>query len=459
MNLVEILAIGIPTLSFTVASISILYINIKNAIIISILSCIISLVSQLLSLILYPSEIVLFDGIMIVDKLGYFLSIIVIVSSLIVLIGSYTHIKNWRTSNSLIALILLTLLGIIFLSFSNNIIMIIISWAISSAATYAISVLRKDYLSADAGLKYLIMGLISSSFMILGFSLYILASSSLQLVIISSVSYLNILYLSLVFLSIAFLFKMGAFPFQGWLPDVYILSDRVVVSFISSIGKFIGIVPLVRILYNLLSTSQASTSNLIILIIFSIISILSLVYGNVIAFSRRELSAMLAYSSIAQVGFFLLGVSVLPSKIAVAGILLHLLAYSIAQAGLFIFTSYVEKLNGTSRFEGLRGLYKDRILTASVILLLLSLLGIPPLLGFWSKLFIFASTISYPWLTVIGVLMSAISAGYYIPPLRELFREGEIEIVRSSERLATIGAGFLILILGIVSPLIYGVLV
>lgn len=454
MNLVEILAIGIPTLSFTVASISILYINIKNAIIISILSCIISLISQLLSLILYPSEIVLFDGIMIVDKLGYFLSIIVIISSLIVLIGSYTHIKNWRTSNSLIALILLTLLGIIFLSFSNNIIMIIISWAISSAATYAISVLRKDYLSADAGLKYLIMGLISSSFMILGFSLYILASSSLQLVIISSVSYSNILYLSLVFLSIAFLFKMGAFPFQGWLPDVYILSDRVVVSFISSIGKFIGIVPLVRILYNLLSTS-----NLIVLIIFSIISILSLVYGNVIAFSRRELSAMLAYSSIAQVGFFLLGVSVLPSKIAVAGILLHLLAYSIAQAGLFIFTSYVEKLNGTSRFEGLRGLYKDRILTASVILLLLSLLGIPPLLGFWSKLFIFASTISYPWLTVIGVLMSAISAGYYIPPLRELFREGEIEIVKSSERSATIGAGFLILILGIVSPLIYGVLV
>ncbi|MEM0363685.1 MAG: NADH-quinone oxidoreductase subunit NuoN [Sulfolobaceae archaeon] len=458
MNLTEVLAIGIPTISLTISSILILYTNFKIAIITSLVTCIISVISLSISWGLGLTDVLLFDNIIIIDKLGYFLSITSIISSIIVVVGSYDHIRLWRTANSLISLILLTLLGIIFLSFSNNIVLIIISWAISSAATYAISVLRKDLLSGDAGLKYLIMGLISSSFMILGFSLYILASSSLQLLSVAGISYINILPISIVFLGVAFLFKMGAFPFQGWLPDVYILADRVAVSFISSIGKFIGIVPLIRIIYNLLNSSTYSVFNTVVLILFSVIAILSLIYGNVIAFSRRELSAMLSYSSIAQVGFILLGVSVLPSNIAVAGILLHLLAYSIAQAGLFLLTSYVEKVAGTSRFEGLRGFSKDRLITASSILLLLSLLGVPPLLGFWSKLFIFASTISYPWLTIIGVLMSAISAGYYILPIREIFREGEVEIVRSSERTAVIVAGFLILVLGLIAPLIYGVL-
>jgi NADH-quinone oxidoreductase subunit N len=454
------MSIGIPSVILVVSSIIVLYIRPKSAII---LGSLISLLSALLFTVFWILGVegyYIFQRTVLIDRLGYFISIAASLTTFIVLLGSMSHIEIWPTSNSFVSLSLLTLLGIIYLSFSNNIILIIISWTISSAATYAITVLRKDYFSSDAGLKYLIMGIISSSFLILGLSLYIVSSSNLEIINLNNIKFITIILLSIVLLSVAFLFKIGAFPFQSWLPDVYIMADRVSVALVSSIGKFIGLTPLVRILYNLLSgVNDNGIVSLFILTIFSLISILSLTYGNVIAFSRKELSALLAYSSIAQAGFFLLGVSVLPSNVALAGIILHLISYSIAQAGLFLFTSYIEKLNGSSRFEALRGLSNDRILSFSVIMMFLSLLGVPPLLGFWSKLFIFASTFSYPWLTVIGVIMSAISAGYYIPPLREMFREGNVEIVKSTERTATIIAGILILALGLIAPLIYGVIV
>ncbi len=387
------------------------------------------------------------------DNLGYLFSIIILVGTLVVLIGGKTHIENWSTRSSMLSLLLLTGLGLVYMAFAYNILIIMGAWGISSAASYAITMLRKDYKSVDAGIKYLIMGLISSSFMIFGFALYFLSVNTFSLNY-TTVEYPYLFMLSLAMLSVAFLFKLGAFPFQGWLPEVYINADRISVSFVSSVGKLLGIIPLLRIIS--LGDPNESILNFIV-VLFSVMSILSMIVGNIVAFSRKDLPSILAFSSITQMGFILIGFVALKvnTQIAEAGLATQSLAYVIAQAGLFNFVNYVEKISGTARFEGLRGLAKaDRVLATSASILVLSLLGIPPILGFWGKLFLFESVYLYPWLIIIAVLSSAISAGYYIPIIREMFREGEINYVKSEEIDSVIFSAILSIGIGIISPLI-----
>ncbi|MEM4085632.1 MAG: NADH-quinone oxidoreductase subunit NuoN, partial [Saccharolobus sp.] len=316
-----------------------------------------------------------------------------------------------------------------------------------------ITMLHKDYMSVDAGIKYLIMGLVSSSLMIIGFASYLVATDSLFFT--TNVIYQDLFYFAITFISISFLFKIGVFPFQAWLPDVYTYSDRISVAFISSVGKLVGIIPLFRVIY-------LSDPNIVEIVIFVIISILSMIIGNITAFSRRDIASILSFSSISQMGYILIGFAMFPISpdIAIVGILIQSLAYGIAQVGLFGILSHVEKVSGTSDLSGLRGMASiDKPLAFSLTVLILSLLGIPPIFGFWGKLFLFESSFSFPWYTIIAVLNSAISAGYYIPIIREIFREGEFELTKSSERDSALASAILSIILGIIIPLVFQALV
>ncbi|MEM4080554.1 MAG: proton-conducting transporter membrane subunit, partial [Metallosphaera sp.] len=236
------------------------------------------------------------------------------------------------------------------------------------------------------------------------------------------------------------------------------MADRGSISFVSSVGKLVGIVPLLKIL-TLGDPSSLEETALVVL--FATISILSMVVGNIVAFSRSDVASILSFSSIAQMGFILIGFAVIQINITLAEIAIftQILAYVISQAGLFNFLSHVEKLNGTTNLEGLRGLAKaDKALASSAAILLLSLLGIPPILGFWGKLFLFESAYFLPWLVIIGVINSAASAGYYIPVIREMFREGSVKVIKSGERDSVIIAAILSIIVGILAPLVLVVL-
>ena len=399
----------------------------------------------------------LFSQTLYISSFGYFISISALLATIITIYGGITHLETLRTRASFLSLAMLADLGVIYLSFAYNVVTILASWGIASAATYVIALIRKDYSSTIAGVKYLVMGLLSSSFMVFGFAFYILGTGTLSLD--APIKYQTLILLGVVILSIAFLFKIGAFPFQAWLPDVYSMSDRVSTAFVSSVGKIVGIAPLLDVIYYLKPTGELALE---VFVVFAVVTIMSLVFGNIVAFSRQDFASMLAYSSITQVGFMLIAITMLPynPSVATSGLMIYLLAYSIAQAGLFIALSHIEKVSGTSYIEGFRGMSSsDKALAFSVTVLLLSLLGIPPILGFWAKLFVLEASFSQPWLTVIGFLNSAVSAGYYIPPIREIFREGEFKKVNSTERDATIIASVLSIALGIVAPLIAGVII
>lgn len=462
MMFMDYIPIVIPSLLIVFSSIAVLYIDNGNrsryyaAVDLTLGVLLFSFLVLIIFYALGYYNYELFSSTLYISNFGYFISISSILATIIIIYGGIEHLETSKTRSSFLSLVMLTDLGVIYLAFSYNVITILASWGIASAATYVIALIRKDYSSTISGVKYIIMGLLSSSLMVLGFAFYILGIGSLALD--ASISYQALVIMGLMFLSIAFLFKIGAFPFQAWLPDVYSMSDRVSVAFVSSVGKIVGIAPLFDVIYFL---KPSGILALAVFVIFAIISVMSLIFGNIVAFSRQDFASVLAYSSITQVGFMLIAITMLPYDVSVAtgGLMVYLLAYSIAQAGLFVALSHIEKVTGTSYIEGFRGMSSsDKVLAFAVTILLLSLLGIPPILGFWAKLFVLEASFSQPWLTVIGFLNSAVSAGYYIPPIREIFREGEFKLVNSTERDATIIASVLSIALGIVAPLIVGVI-
>lgn len=461
MSFIPYVPIVATSIVILFSSISVLFMdndkNYKSALYLTSGSLILTLAILTISLYLRLYNYSLFSSSLYLDVPGYLLSFVTLVGTLVALVGLGGHIESWKTRSSMLSLIMLTDLGVIYMAFAYNVLVILTGWAIASAATYAITMLRKDRLSVEAGIKYLILGLVSSSFMILGFAAYVVSTNTLSLAF-SSASYPDLLLLGIALLAMSFMFKIGAFPFQGWLPDVYTMADRGSISFVSSVGKLVGIVPLLKIL-TLGDPSSLEETALVVL--FATISILSMVVGNIVAFSRSDVASILSFSSIAQMGFILIGFAVIQINITLAEIAIftQILAYVISQAGLFNFLSHVEKLNGTTNLEGLRGLAKaDKALASSAAILLLSLLGIPPILGFWGKLFLFESAYFLPWLVIIGVINSAASAGYYIPVIREMFREGSVKVIKSGERDSVIIAAILSIIVGILAPLVLVVL-
>ncbi|QIW25009.1 NADH-quinone oxidoreductase subunit NuoN [Sulfolobus sp. S-194] len=460
--ILQYIPIVLPSILIVFSSIAVLYIDngSRSRYIIAVDLSIGTLLVSFLTLIIFYGlgyyDYSIFSSTLYLSNFGYFIAISAILATIIVIYGGMESLEPIKTRSSFLSLAMLTDLGVIYLGFAYNVITILASWGIASAATYVIAMIRKDYSSTIAGVKYLIMGLLSSSLMVLGFAFFILGIGSLSLD--ATINYQTLVILGIMLLSVAFLFKVGAFPFQAWLPDVYSMSDRVSVAFVSSVGKIVGIAPLFDIVYFLKPSGIVGLS---IFVIFALITVMSLIFGNIVAFSRQDFASMLAYSSITQVGFMLIAITMLPYNptVSISGLMVYLLAYSIAQSGLFIALSHIEKVSGTSYIEGFRGMSSsDKALAFAVSVLLLSLLGIPPILGFWAKLFVLEASFSQPWLTIIGFLNSAVSAGYYIPPIREIFREGEFRNVNSTERDAVIIASILSIALGIVAPLIVGVI-
>ncbi len=458
--ILDYLPVVIPSIVLVFSSIAVLFIDngskgsYKASYYLAITSLVVVLAALMAFFGLGVNDFYLFSSTLHVDTVGYFLSLATVLGALVSLIGAQEHIEGWKTRSSMLSLSLLTVLGVIYMAFSNNVVVILTGWGISSAASYAIAMLRKDYGSVIAGIKYLVMGLVSSSLMVIGFAAFALGAGTLQFNF-TSVPYPDILALGLVLISVSFLFKVGAFPFQGWLPDVYTGADRVSVSYISSVGKMVGVVPLVRVL---LAGDPLPLERTLTVVAFATVSILSMTIGNVIAFSRKDVASILSFSSVSQMGFVLIGFTtlLLNQGLALAGIVVQMMAYVVAQAGLFNFVNHVEKVSGTTDLRGLRGLSsKDKGLAVASTILLLSLLGIPPILGFWGKLFLFLSAFNLPWLVIIAVLNSAVSAGYYIPVIREMFREGEeFGLVKSPERDSVIFAAVISIALGLISPLL-----
>lgn len=302
--------------------------------------------------------------------------------------------------------------------------------------------------SAEGALKYFVYGSVSSALFLFGLSMiYGLTGSTQFFAIRQAIEPLsgqsgglsgNIAAATAVLLVlVGFGFKVAAVPFHMWAPDAYEGAPAPVTAWIATGSKVASFIALMKVLLNALGPWAASPGSLLSpgwIGIIAVLSAASMTYGNLAALAQTNLKRMLAYSSIAHAGYMLVGVVAagvsVKSAESAGAVLFYLLVYSFANLGAFALAAWLARDKGTEQISDLNGLgYKYPVLAACVLLLMLSLIGLPPLAGFFGKLYMFMEALderregrlTLIWLVAIGLLNSVISAFYYVRVLKAMF--------------------------------------
>jgi len=381
----------------------------------------------LFALTLNQGALTLYNNALIIDSFGAFLFLIVSIVSFVVTLASFRQTKGWTTAPSFFSLLLIITAGVYFIISVNDLVLLLAAWSLISVGAYALVAIKKDEASLEGASKYAIMGVTASVFLMFGVFLLIgLTGTTTNLTAMAqaaTAANLPLTMIAIIMIVVGIGFKIGIVPFHGWLPDVYGGVNTITVSFVSTVLKVAGVLALFRILYPFAAVLGDKW-----LILFSILSIATMTFGNIAALIQRNVQRMMAYSSIAQVGYILVGFAAATSATGAAigeqGIALHLTAYVLATSGIFIALAYIKQKGIQTDLNGVGGLWRKMpVLSIGMTVLLLSLIGMPPLLGFWSKFFfLFISTIQVaPWLSLIAIINTGISVGYYGQIIRSIF--------------------------------------
>ncbi len=362
-----------------------------------------------------------FLGAFLADNLAIAFRAVVAGSTLISLLLSWRYVEQSGTPlGEYAAILLAATLGGMFLCGATDLVSIFISLETLSVASYLLSgYMKRDARSSEAALKYLLVGSAAAAVFLYGSSLlYGLSGGNTGLEAIGVAlagSSAPIAALSLVFVLSTVAFKIAAVPFHQWTPDVYEGSPTPVVAFLSVGSKAAGFALALRILVGCFDSFDAQWKFL-----FTVLAVLSMVLGNVVALAQTSMKRMLAYSSIGQAGFVMIGL-VCGTEEGFASMVLYMAAYLFMNLGAFACIILFSLRTGSDRISDYAGLYqKDPLITLGLSLCLLSLGGIPPMLGFFGKIYLFfAGWADHQYLLVIvGLVTSVISIYYYISVIK-----------------------------------------
>jgi NAD(P)H-quinone oxidoreductase subunit 2 len=361
-----------------------------------------------------------FLGSFVGDNLSIVFRSIVALSTAVTILLSISYVEQSGTSLAeFIAIMLTATLGGMFLCGSSELVMIFISLEMLSISSYLMTgYMKRDPRSNEAALKYLLIGAASSAIFLYGLSLlYGLSGGETNINVIADtiqagngLESLGIA-IALVFIVAGIAFKISAVPFHQWTPDVYEGSPTPVVAFLSVGSKAAGFAIAIRLLVTAFSPLSEQWH-----FIFTALAILSMVLGNVVALAQTSMKRMLAYSSIGQAGFVMIGL-VAATEAGYSSMIFYLFVYLFMNLGAFACVILFSLRTGTDQISEYAGLYqKDPLLTLGLSLCLLSLGGIPPLAGFFGKIYLFwagwqAGLYS---LVLLGLVTSVISIYYYI---------------------------------------------
>ncbi|MBT9316497.1 NAD(P)H-quinone oxidoreductase subunit N [Leptothoe spongobia] len=354
------------------------------------------------------------------DALSIVFRGIIVLSAAVTVPMSIRYVEQSGTALAeFLAILLTATLGGMFLSGADELVTIFVSLETLSISSYLLTgYMKRDPRSNEAALKYLLIGAASSAIFLYGISLlYGLSGGETRLSAIAQALATTTsdnsigLVVSLVFVIAGIAFKVAAVPFHQWTPDVYEGSPTPVVAFLSVGSKAAGFALAIRLLVSTFPLVSDEWR-----FVFTALAILSMVLGNVVALAQTSMKRMLAYSSIGQAGFMMIGL-VIGTDAGYASMIFYLMVYLFMNLGGFTCVILFSLRTGTDQISEYAGLYqKDPLLTLCLCLCLLSLGGIPPLAGFFGKLYIFwagwqAGAYS---LVLIGLITSVISIYYYI---------------------------------------------
>nr|BEG71865.1 NADH dehydrogenase subunit 2 [Astragalus iranicus] len=330
--------------------------------------------------------------------------------------------------------ILTATLGGMFLCSANDLITIFVALECFSLCSYLLSgYTKKDVRSNEATMKYLLMGGASSSILVYGFSwLYGSSGGEIELQEIVNGLINTQMYnspgisIALIFITVGIGFKLSLAPSHQWTPDVYEGSPTPVVAFLSVTSKVAALASATRILDIPFYFSSNEWH-----LLLEILAILSMILGNLIAITQTSMKRMLAYSSIGQIGYVIIGIIVGDSNGGYASMITYMLFYIAMNLGTFACIVLFGLRTGTDNIRDYAGLYtKDPFLALSLALCLLSLAGLPPLAGFFGKLYLFwcGWQAGLYFLVLIGLLTSVVSIYYYLKIIKLLMTGRNQEI-------------------------------
>ena len=383
------------------------------------------------------SETLLFNESYIIDDLSNFMKTIMILSGIFVMLTSSKYLQiNKINKIEYPVLVLSAILGMMVMISSNDLIVFYMGLELQSLALYVLASFNRDnLLSTESGLKYFILSALSSGLLLYGCSLVygFAETTNFNEILVKSNTVDYGLTFGLVFILVGLAFKISAVPFHMWAPDVYQGSPTSVTLFFAILPKIAALSVFIRILYVPFVNMSDQWQMIIIFI-----SIASMIFGAVAAIGQTNLKRLVAYSSIGHMGYALAGLSTgtnegIQSSIAYMSVYLVMnLAFFSCLFMLRRNETYYEKI------EDLSGLSKNHpILSFSLMVILFSLAGIPPLAGFFAKFYIFMSVIeqSMYFLAVVGLLSTVIAAFYYLRIIKIIYFDPEKEMYEKNHHL------------------------
>ncbi len=377
----------------------------------------------------------LFAGMFLSDSFSAFFNLIFLLTGFLTIASSVEFTKRLPSNKGeYFGLILLSMVGMMFLASSGELLTLYVSLELTTIPLYVLASYRKDELkSSEAGLKYLILGGISSALLLYGISLiYGLTGTTFltevkTTLIVKFLSTGNIgpaLVLGFIFMIAGFGFKLALVPFHMWVPDVYEGAPTPITAFLSVASKAAGIVAFLRVFFHSFLVFQVDW-----VLLMAVLASLAMIIGNIIALLQTNIKRMLAYSSIAQIGYILLGV-VAATATGTASVAFYTFVYLFANMGAFITAIAFSHNTGSDEIADYAGLSRrSPALAAMMAVFMLSLVGIPPLAGFMGKYYLFSAAIEqkYIWLVVIAILTSVISLYYYLGVVRQMYFQTSTE--------------------------------
>lgn len=392
-----------------------------------------------------------FAGVIVVDNLFvFFATASLIIAGLAVLLSTSQLSNLIRDPSEFYALLLFCTAGMLVLSASSDLLMLIIGIEILSIGLYVLTAFARPRLSSEeAAMKYFLLGAFSLGFLVYGAGLVFGATkSTLFQVIAPAIARMPIesgtltqalLVTGLGFLLVGLAFKLSLAPFHMWTPDVYEGAPTSITAFMSvgtKVAVFIG-------LWRLLNEAMPGLSEQWGLIL-SLIAILTMIVGNFSALLQTNLKRLLAYSSIAQAGYILVAVVASSragdelTRFSLEGVMYYVVAYAFMNLGAFAVIMVVAKDDQHVGFDDLRGLWhRSPALALAMLVFMLSLAGIPPTAGFLAKLYVFSAAIQAGFLelAIVGVLTSVVAAYYYLRVILAMYSQPAAEAV--SRRIST----------------------
>ena len=338
------------------------------------------------------------------------------------------------------SLLAFTALGMVLLAYSQDLLMLFVSWELMSLPTYVLAGFDKKLHSNEASVKYAIIGAMSSAIILYAISLAygLTGSTQISAVVNGFTSHPTALAGVATLLFVAgFGFKMSIVPFHMWIPDVYEGAPTTISTLLAAATKKAGFIAAIRVLLAITTLYAVTKSPLFTMAnVFAVLALVTMTVGNISALTQKSMTRLLAYSSIAQAGYMLIGFVAFSNapgsaaaSLGLTGTIFHVVNHAMMKGVAFLAAALVLLQLRRTDLGAYDGLGRRMPITAfTLTVAFLGLAGVPPLSGFWSKLLLFLSVANGPfaWLALAGILNSAFSLGYYAWIVKRMYiDEGE----------------------------------